>query len=299
MRNFSIRDIESLTGIKAGTIRIWEQRYNLITPKRTSTNIRYYDDTDLRLLLNISVLTSNGYKISEIAQLSTPIIAEKVRCLLEDSATACLQKNALCDAMIHMDESAFDKILHTSILKMGFENTMENLILPFLKKIGNMWQTGAINPAHEHFVSHLIRQKLMVAIDGISITPNCEIKKFLLFLPAGENHDISLLYAKYLIKSRGHFVLYLGNNIPLTDLETVSLHFKPDYALTLLTSGLVTDPTATTHTISQKLNCPLLISGAQVIDKVESTEDIIVLKGISCLLKQLALFSTASVEAVA
>lgn len=235
MSTYSIKDLEQLSGIKAHTLRIWEQRYNLLQPKRTDTNIRFYDDDDLKLILNVALLNDNGVKISKIASMSTNELREEVMKLTERSLTHDDQIHALTICMIEMDEERFDKILSTNILKLGFEQTMLNVIYPFMSKIGVLWQTGAINPAQEHFISNLVRQKLIVAIDGQ--IPQQGGKKFLLFLPEGELHEISILFASYLIKSKGHKVIYLGQSTPNDDLLSVYKLHQPEYLLTVITTS--------------------------------------------------------------
>uniref|UniRef100_UPI0040471989 MerR family transcriptional regulator n=1 Tax=Algoriphagus sp. TaxID=1872435 RepID=UPI0040471989 len=235
MSTYSIKDLEQLSGIKAHTLRIWEQRYNLLQPKRTDTNIRFYDDDDLKLILNVALLNDNGVKISKIASMSPNELREEVMKLTERSLTHDDQIHALTICMIEMDEDRFDKILSTNILKLGFEQTMLNVIYPFMSKIGVLWQTGAINPAQEHFISNLVRQKLIVAIDGQ--IPQQGGKKFLLFLPEGELHEISILFASYLIKSKGHKVIYLGQSTPNDDLLSVFKLHQPEYLLTVITTS--------------------------------------------------------------
>ncbi|MBC6365651.1 MerR family transcriptional regulator [Algoriphagus sp. AK58] len=235
MSTYSIKDLEQLSGIKAHTLRIWEQRYSLLSPKRTDTNIRFYDDDDLKLILNVALLNDNGFKISKIASMESQEIREEVMKLTERSLTHDDQIHALTICMIEMDEERFDKILSTNIIKLGFEQTMLNIIYPFMSKIGVLWQTGAINPAQEHFMSNLVRQKLIVAIDG-QISQGGG-KKFLLFLPEGELHEISLLFASYLIKSKGHKVIYLGQSTPNDDLLSVFKLHQPEFLLTVITTS--------------------------------------------------------------
>lgn len=235
MSTYSIKDLEQLSGIKAHTLRIWEQRFNLLNPKRTDTNIRFYDDEDLKLILNVALLNDNGYKISKIASMNAEEMRGEVMKLTERSLTHDDQIHALTICMIEMDEERFDKVLSTNILKLGFEQTMMNIIYPFMSKIGVLWQTGAINPAHEHFISNLVRQKLIVAIDGQ--VPSDSGKKFLLFLPEGELHEISILFASYLIKSKGNKVVYLGQNTPHEDLLTVYKIHEPEYMMTVITTS--------------------------------------------------------------
>jgi MerR family transcriptional regulator, light-induced transcriptional regulator len=262
---YSIKDLEQLSGIKAHTLRIWEQRYNLLLPKRTDTNIRFYDDADLKLILNVALLNDNGYKISKIAGMSGVEMKEEVIKLTEKTLTHDDQINALTICMVEMDEERFDKVLSTNILKIGFEQTMLNIIYPFMSKIGVLWQTGAINPAQEHFISNLIRQKLIVAIDAQIYKGGG--KKFLLYLPDGEHHEISILFAAYLIKLKGHKVIYLGQSTPDDDLDSVYNLHQPEYLMTVIT----TSPSAENvqeyiDALSERFNnAKIIVSGYQIV----------------------------------
>lgn len=237
MSNYSIKDLEHLSGIKAHTLRIWEQRYNFIEPKRTDTNIRYYSDGDLKLILNISTLKENGYKISKIAKMSESEMSTEVLKIAETNLRFPDQINALTLSMIDMDEDRFEKILSNNIIKYGFEKSMVNIIYPFLSKIGMLWQTGSILPAQEHFISNLIRQKMTVAIDGQYVTESESKGKWLLYLPEGELHELSLMFATFLLRSRKYKVIYLGQNLPKEDLYAVKEIHNPDYVLTMCTAA--------------------------------------------------------------
>lgn len=265
MSTYSIKDLEQLSGIKAHTLRIWEQRYNLLNPKRTDTNIRFYDDDDLKLILNVALLNDNGFKISKIASMASHEIRDEVIKLTDRSLTHDDQIHALTICMIEMDEDRFDKILSTNIIKLGFEQTMLNIIYPFMSKIGVLWQTGAINPAQEHFISNLVRQKLIVAIDG-QISQGGG-KKFLLFLPEGELHEISILFASYLIKSKGHKVIYLGQSTPNDDLLSVYKLHQPEYLLTVITTSPSSEYVQEyVNALSERFStCQILVTGYQVI----------------------------------
>lgn len=234
MSNYSIKDLEQLSGIKAHTLRIWEQRYSLLNPKRTETNIRYYDDEDLKRILNVAMLNAKGIKISKIAAMSARDISQAIIRFSDQSVDHHDQIQALTLCMIELDEDRFEKVLSTNILKLGFEETVLEVIYPFLSKIGILWQTGAISPAQEHFISNLIRQKLIVAIDG-QVGKGMG-KTFMLFLPEGELHELSLLFSSYLIKKHGHKVIYLGQSTPQNDLVSVYKLQQPDYLLTIITS---------------------------------------------------------------
>lgn len=239
MNFFSIKEIEALTGIKAHTIRIWEQRYAMVAPRRTETNIRYYDEKDLKKLLNVSLLNRNGYKISEIAEMSNEQLLQEVVRISEEKTDYENQLQALTLTMLELNEVAFEKILATAILQLGLERTMVQVVFPFFRSIGIMWQTGSINPAHEHFITNIIRQKLIVAIDGQSHETDVWSKKFVLYLPEGEFHEIGLLFANYAIRARGGKVIYIGSNVPFADLSVVNQAYAPDYMFTVITSPML------------------------------------------------------------
>lgn len=237
MATYTIRDLERLSGIKAHTIRIWEKRYNLIEPERTNTNIRTYCDDELKKILNISILNKAGYKISKIADFSQDEIIENVNKLVENPRDTEIQIENLAIAMIDLDEARFEKILTRSIIQLGFEDMVIKVLYPFFIKIGIMWQTGSINPAHEHFISNLVRQKLLVAIDSQVSSEIENAKTFILFLPEGELHELGLLFYCYIIKKRGHKIIYLGQTVPTDDLVEVAQIRPFDYLMTSFVSA--------------------------------------------------------------
>ncbi len=236
MSYYSIKDLESLSGIKAHTLRIWEQRYNIINPKRSDSNIRLYDDSDLKLVLNISLLKEHGHKISEIAKYTLDELSNEVLKISDQQLSYPDQIHALTIAMIDMDEERFEKVMSTNVLQFGFENTMINIIYPFLTRIGTLWLTGSIGPAHEHFIINLVRQKMLVAIDGQVLRADENSKKFILYTPEGEYHEIGLLFANYILRARNNKVVYLGQSLPFAELSHVVDYHKPDYIYTAITS---------------------------------------------------------------
>lgn len=240
MGKYSISDIEKLSGIKSHTIRMWERRYDLryLNTQRTDTNIRYYNDEDLKYMLNIALLVNNGMKISKVARMTKEEINAAVRKLTQTVISHDFEINSLVVAMSELDEARFDKQLTSCMMKYGVEQTVINIVYPFLSKIGILWQTGSINPAQEHFISNLIRQKLNVAIDGLVVPDLRMTKRYLLFLPEGELHEIGLLFANYLLRSRGNHTLYLGQTVPLGDLVETNKFYKADYIFTIITSAM-------------------------------------------------------------
>jgi DNA-binding transcriptional MerR regulator len=238
MAQYSIKDLEKLSGIKAHTLRIWEKRYRLVEPHRTETNIRYYEDADLKRILNVAFLNRNGYRISQIAQLEEEEINSKVNDLSRKTSDVENTIDHLLLAMIELNEEKFEKILTDSIMHSGFEETIISIVHPFFERIGVLWQTGAINPAQEHFISNLIRQKIIVAIDSLRPTYNHQSKTFLLYLPEGELHELGLLFNYYLLKKRGHKIIYLGQSVPFEDLNPIVEARSVDVLLTSFASSI-------------------------------------------------------------
>ena len=232
MAHYSIKDLERLSGIKAHTIRIWEKRYSLVEPDRTDTNIRTYSDEDLKRILNVSILNRNGIKISHIALLSQEEISEKIQIITRDASDYDSLIENLIISMVDLDESRIEYLLSRAIMQLGFEECILKVIYPFFEKIGILWQTGAINPAQEHFVSNLVRQKLITGIDSMIPVRIDHPRHFLLFLPEGELHELGLLFYSYLIKKRGHKVTYLGQWVPLSDMVAASTVLDFGYLLT-------------------------------------------------------------------
>jgi MerR family transcriptional regulator, light-induced transcriptional regulator len=237
MAQYSIRDLEKLSGIKAHTLRIWEKRYNLVEPKRTVTNIRYYDDEDLKRILNVALLNRNGIKISHIAELDESEISCKISELAREHPETTDQIDKLIVSMIELDQKKFEKIISKSSIQNGFEETILHLVYPFFEKIGILWQTGVVNPAQEHFVTNLIRQKLIVAIDKLTDTEKQNAPQFIMYLPEGELHEISLLFYYYIAKKKGIKVIYLGQSVPFKDLTSVAQIKSCDYILTTFSSS--------------------------------------------------------------
>jgi MerR family transcriptional regulator, light-induced transcriptional regulator len=238
MAHYSIKDLEELSGIKAHTIRIWEKRYKLIEPERTCTNIRLYDDEDLKKLLNVSMLNRNGWKISRLAELDNEKLTEMVLQLSKEASDSETQIENLIVSMLDLDESKFEKILSNSILKIGFEDTLTKVVYPFFERIGVLWLVGSINAAQEHFVSNLMRQKLIAAIDGQLPGKNDRPKTFMLFLHEAELHELGLLFYNYILRKHGHKVIYLGQAVPFKDLIQIADIQNIDVLFTSFTTGI-------------------------------------------------------------
>jgi MerR family transcriptional regulator, light-induced transcriptional regulator len=235
MDSFTIKDLENISGIKAHTIRIWEQRYKFLKPSRTGTNIRYYSNEELKMVLNIALLNKYGFKISHIDKMEESEVREKILSLTQLEAQQERIVNELVQCMVDLDIDKLEEILDKYILSRGIERAIIQIIFPYMEKIGILWVTNHINPAQEHFVSNIIRQKLIVGIESVSTSLKVN-KTVLLFLPEGEYHEIGMLFMYYLLKSRGVSTIYLGANVPLKDVEYVVNLKKPTYLYSHLTS---------------------------------------------------------------
>jgi len=235
MHSFTIKDLENLSGIKAHTIRIWEQRYSFLKPHRTDTNIRFYSNDELKILLNVALLNKYGFKISHIDKMNAGEMNDRILSLNQLEAQQERIVNTLIQNMVDLDIEAFEVVLDDFIAAKGIERTISQIIFPFLEKIGILWLTNHINPGQEHFVTNIIRQKLIVGIDNVRTTVKIN-KSVLLFLPETEYHELSLLFMNYMLKTKGVTTIYLGCSIPLKDVAYLAALKNPDYIYTHLTT---------------------------------------------------------------
>ncbi|SHG53437.1 Methanogenic corrinoid protein MtbC1 [Salegentibacter echinorum] len=219
-QNFSIKDLENLSGIKAHTIRIWEKRYKILTPNRTSTNIRTYDNSNLQKILNVAFLNENGYKISRISKLSDEEICDMVQNISASSSRENRAQNAFQLAMLNFDEELFNKTYNDLIKDKSFREIFSQVFMPLLEKVGFLWQTDTIKPIHEHYIVDLIKQKMYLNIaEAKEKLPATTKNLYVLFLPENEIHDLGIIYLYYELILNGNQTIYLGGNLPVTDLS--------------------------------------------------------------------------------
>lgn len=218
--NFSIKDLENLSGIKAHTIRIWEKRYNLLKPNRTETNIRYYSLESLQKLLNVTFLYNNGYKISKISKIGEENISKVVRELVSENSVKDHAINAFKMSMINFDQTLFINTYNSLLSQKSFREVFYDVFIPLLEEIGLLWQTDTITPSHEHFISALIKQKILVNTEKLqTVNPRNTSKTFVLYLPDNEIHELGLMYLNYEILLHGYQAIFLGQSIPAHNLE--------------------------------------------------------------------------------
>ena len=219
-KTFSIKDLENLSGIKAHTIRIWEKRYNLLSPERTQTNIRMYSLLSLQKLLNITLLYKNGLKISKIAQLTNEEIPLKVREIIDEKSIKNNMMNALKLSMINFDQNLFHNTYNQLLVDLSFREIFKDYFVPLLQELGYLWQTNTISTTHEHFITNFIKQKVYTNTEKVQrlepVDPN---KIFVLFLPENEVHELGILYLNYELNLRGYKSIYLGQSVPIENLE--------------------------------------------------------------------------------
>ena len=221
---------------------MWEQRYGVLKPKRTPTNIRYYEDEDLQLILNIAFLNRNGYKISKIAAMSKQDLMEKVSDVSDVQVGLDAELDVLTLSVIEMDEYKFTRILDSHIKHRGFERAMVEIVYPFLEKLSLLWLTGSIRPVQENFITLIIRNRLITAIEGLPLSADRDAKKFLLYLPKDEQQELSLLFMQYIIKKRGYKVVNLGPGMAIVDLKDACQILHPEYIFTILSENFNKEP---------------------------------------------------------
>jgi methanogenic corrinoid protein MtbC1 len=276
MSSYSIKDMESITGIKAHTIRIWEKRYSLIQPERTSTNIRLYNDDELVHLINVGTLVKHGHKISNLSKLSKNEVSKVIENIAVNESNHDALISKLIDAMVELDEHKFLELFEQSTQFMDFEAIIIELIFPLMERIGTMWTIGTIIPGHEHFLSNLIRQKMISQIDKLDVKVDVKKPTFLLFLPDGEWHEIGILFMQYMLKKRGFKVLYLGASVREVDLEEVFKIHNVSYLFTVLTTAYAKESTATyLNRISKVIkDKTLYVSGFAALSHQEKHDNI-------------------------
>jgi MerR family transcriptional regulator, light-induced transcriptional regulator len=238
MDRYTIAELEKLTGIRTGTIRIWERRYRIIKPHRTDTNRRWYDDDDLIRIINISILHRHGFKISKIAAMTGAEISRQVALLTTETTDTDTQLDALVVAMTDFNEKAINENLMRSIITRGFEETFEKIVFPFLRRVGVMWQTGTIDIGAEHFMTNIFRKRLIVATDSLPPPDGPDRKKVLLYLPESELHEMGLLFFAFIVRKEGHETLYLGQSTPFNAMADVVARWHPDIIVTGSLTGL-------------------------------------------------------------
>ncbi|UGS24530.1 MerR family transcriptional regulator [Flavobacterium channae] len=224
---FSIKDLENLSGIKAHTIRIWEKRYNILEPMRSDTNIRSYDIKNLQKLLNIVLIHNYGYKISKISNLNQEQINQLANDIISEKSAKNHAISTFKMAMMNFDQSLFFKTYNQLLSEKSFREVFYTVFIPLMEEIGFLWQTDTISPAHEHFISYLIKQKLLINTEKVQILePTRTDKVFVLFLPLNEVHELGLMYLNYEILLKGYQTIYLGESIPTESLLDLKNSFE-------------------------------------------------------------------------
>lgn len=233
---FSIKDLENISGIKAHTIRIWEKRYNVLAPMRSDTNIRYYDLPSLQKLLNITLLHDHGYKISRIAKIADEKIPDMVREIITEKSVKNHAISSFKIAMMNFDQTLFFNTYNELLAKKSFREIFYEVIIPLMNEIGLLWQTDTITPAHEHFITYLIKQKLLINTEKLQVLePTKTDKVFVLYLPSNEIHELGIMYLNYEVLFHGYKTIYLGESIPLESLIDVKKYFDTIVFISYLT----------------------------------------------------------------
>lgn len=291
---FSIKDLENLSGIKAHTIRIWEKRYNILQPMRSDTNIRNYDLQSLQKLLNVVLLNDYGYKISRIAEHSSEKIELLVREIISEKSTKNHAINAFKMAMINFDQALFFNTYNNLLSEKSFRDVFYEVVIPLMQEIGLLWQAGTITPAQEHFISFLIKQKLLLNTEKLQILePTRTDKVFVLYLPENEIHELGLMYLNYEILLNGYKTIYLGESVPIDSLKDMKKYFDNIVYVSYLTVEPTKDALnsyieeITTKIVDENSSVCLLGRMIEFIDTNNISDKISVYNSISDLVQEL------------
>jgi len=271
MITYSVAQVEALSGIKAHTLRIWERRYDFLDPMRTATNIRYYSDSQLKQLINFGILVKNGYRISKLNKMSDEqIYMEVTKVLADPTSESSDELKGLTLSMLEMDEEEFDNIFERQVIRKGFLKTITESIYPFLQYVGVLWTTNKAMVAQEHYISNLIRQKLIAAIERLSI-PKKGAPSLVLFLLEGEEHEIGLLLASFVAKEMGFKVYYLGQGIPIINIKKVIEIAEPSVMMTMFVSPKTKKVNGFVTNLMENNEVPFIISGSD--ENLDAVED--------------------------
>ncbi len=261
MADYSVAQVEAITGIRAHTLRVWERRYNFINPSRTETNIRYYTDFELRLLISISLLIRSGYKLSKIDAMSSDEINAEVTKIINGRNIKDTEEIAgLTLCMMNLDEIAFNNTFQRLLIRKGLLKTITDVVYPFLSNAGFLWGSNQISPIHEHFITNLIRQKIIAATDMLPVNRS-ESPGIVMFLPTGEDHEIGLLMANFIARNFGWKVYYLGQNVPIRDISLINSLSDVKLVLSMIITPLSEDIAKGLIELGDILTAPLLVSG--------------------------------------
>jgi DNA-binding transcriptional MerR regulator len=291
---FSIKDLENLSGIKAHTIRIWEKRYNVLQPMRTDTNIRLYDLASLQKLLNITLLHDYGYKISKISSYPEEQIPVMVREIISSKSAKNHAITAFKMAMMNFDQELFMRTYNWLIEEKSFKEIFHQVFIPLLEELGLLWQTDTITIAHEHFMSYLIKQKVLINTEKLQLVKPINFDKvFVLSLPLNEIHELGLMYLNYEILSRGYKTIYLGESMPIDNLKDMKKHFDSIIFVTYLT--VQPDRDSINEYVRQMEdqlldnNTELWYTGwlSQFIDKENRSERVVIFKSVAELVEKI------------
>ena len=263
MITYSVAQVEALTGIKAHTLRIWERRYDFLDPARTPTNIRFYSDEQLKKLLNFGILVRNGYRISKLNKMSSEQVYEEVtKVLANPGSETSDEMKGLTLSMLEMSEEDFDDIFERQVIRKGFFRTITETIYPFLRYVGVLWTSNKAMIAQEHYISNLIRQKIIAAIERLSI-PSKDAPAIVFFLLEGEEHEIGLLLASFVAKEMGWNIYYLGFGVPVANIRKVIEQVEPQLLMTMFVTPKVNKVNSFIDAILEGNDVSFMISGSE------------------------------------
>jgi len=292
MITYSVAQVEALSGIKAHTLRIWERRYDFLEPMRTPTNIRYYSDAQLKKLLNFGILVRNGYRISKLNDMTDEQIYSAVTEVLADPASQDRDEiKGLTISMLEMNEEEFDNIFERQVLRKGFLNAITGMIYPFLQYVGVLWNTNKAMIAQEHFISNLIRQKIISAIERLP-NPSAAAPGMVLFLMEGEEHEIGLLLANFIARDMGWRTYYLGQGVPVYNIQKVIEIVEPDLLMSMFVTPKFSKINNYISGLLEGSSIPMLVSGSKEnLQAVEDSERVVKIQSPAIFQEYLGQFS--------
>jgi len=224
---FSIKDLENFSGIKAHTIRIWEKRYRILEPDRTESNIRFYNENELRKILNIAYLNRNGVKISRIAKFTDDELSgQVVKTSSSDNVDKDSRTGELLMSAIRFSDEQFRGSLNPYIEKHGLEKAYITYLYPLLVKARILWQTGSLARAQEQFIRNTIASLIIEENNRIITTAAPKGPAVAMINTSDNQNDINFLFYRYILRKRNFEVIFPGGILPAS--EVIEIHkIKP------------------------------------------------------------------------
>ena len=252
-----IGELARRTGTSPELLRAWERRYGLLDPFRSAGGFRLYSEDDEARVVTVKRLIADGLSASEAAR-----AALGGEAISDVEAGSIVEELAgdLRSALDRFDEAGANTVLDRMLAALSVETVLQEILLPYLKILGDRWARGEVSVAQEHFASSVIRGRLLGLARGWGAGSRPAV---VLACPPGEEHDLALIIFGIVVSRRGWRVVYLGQDTPLATIEETADAVDPRLVVLAVTEG--TDLTADEDALRRLAErVPVAVGGAGV-----------------------------------